>query len=1238
MRKLILSLFTVFIFTLTNSSAQCTMPSVYSGNTGANMTVMLLPNFINSLELTNEGAYIVAITGSGLVIGSSIVYGVDQNSLAIWGDDSLTPEEDGAYTGDEVYFQLIDGTTLYDIYDESDLLLTVNYTTGGVQGLNNVVNAVINCSIEGVEGCTDPLYLEYNESATVDDGSCITFIVDGCTDNTAVNYNPAATLDDDSCEFDSSTCDLPTPFTGNTGSNMTVMLLPDMVSSITVVDEDAFVIAITESGMIIGSVSIYGVSQNQIALWGDDTTTPEVDGALGGESIYFQLIDAANVFDLYDGEILLSVSFAAGGIQGLTSAVSSTLNCIGIVPEVVGCTDATACNYIDEANSDDGSCFFADEYYDCNGQCLLDSDSDGVCDALEVSGCTDPAATNFNDLATDNDGSCEYPPVIEGCTDADANNYNSLANTDDGSCLYGEGGCTYSDAPNYNVDANYDDGTCLFDEPYIYVTNPIEGGVYSTSAIDIVFEVQHVTIGYPSVVPLGGHLKYSIDGGTLASDFNQEGIIPQNFTDGVHTIQFILYNNVSGAIAPWSPAVETTIVFTVGPEGCMESTSGNYNPSAVIDDGSCLPSADVDFDFTNTGVNHTVMLLSDIGTINVDGLEVQIGDLIGVFYLNDGVYTCAGSIVWSGDIEQLAAMGDDTTTPEQDGFTTGQEFVWAVQFTETGNSVFLEATYSNPAMSTFAANSISSIIGFNVLEFEGVFGCMDPDYIEYNPLATVSAPESCVTLKVYGCSDDSYIEYWDYDSLNLTVSEAEVIANIDDGSCETLIISGCTNTGYFDFCDFCNLSDPGSCNQIIIEGCIDSIAENFDPIANISDGSCEYDICIQFELNNFLIEYSSSLGVVVLSYDLINISDQIVFEPTLNINLNDSTYFVLGDMDYSISQIYPADTITVNAVITNDLTALPIFVSLSGQVNLAGVADALEGENVDCLFDFNEILVNTSHIGCTSPTAYNYEEIATIDDGSCVDNLNASIVVFDPVCTDDYGSATIYVTGGFPTYSSPNTYTSYSSLGVPSFDIPVEFNDEGVAYMSGLVVGDYIIEVHDDYEVVSFYNFSISNADSISVTAQVLTSGLLTSTIVFGDVALYQWLLNGETIAGADASIHYAESIGEYQVYVENAQGCGAYSGPVALGFVGIEDFSINSFSLYPNPAQANINIRLLQQKKVISVSLTDVLGQEISSIQIDARTSNVDYSFDVNTLPNGLYFIKVSNDQSQVVKRFVKN
>ena len=47
-------------------------------------------------------------------------------------------------------------------------------------------------------GCTDPTALNYDSTATIDDGSCIA-IVYGCTDSTAINYFPGANVDDGSC-------------------------------------------------------------------------------------------------------------------------------------------------------------------------------------------------------------------------------------------------------------------------------------------------------------------------------------------------------------------------------------------------------------------------------------------------------------------------------------------------------------------------------------------------------------------------------------------------------------------------------------------------------------------------------------------------------------------------------------------------------------------------------------------------------------------------------------------------------------------------------------------------------------------------------------------------------------------------------------------------------------------------------------------------------------------------------
>ena len=59
-----------------------------------------------------------------------------------------------------------------------------------------------------------------------------------------------------------------------------------------------------------------------------------------------------------------------------------------------------ACNYDSTATTSDGSCTYSATYYDCSGNCLVDTDGDGVCNELEVLGCTDSEALNYNLNAT----------------------------------------------------------------------------------------------------------------------------------------------------------------------------------------------------------------------------------------------------------------------------------------------------------------------------------------------------------------------------------------------------------------------------------------------------------------------------------------------------------------------------------------------------------------------------------------------------------------------------------------------------------------------------------------------------------------------------------------------------------------------------------------------------------------------------------------------------------------------
>ena len=126
---------------------------------------------------------------------------------------------------------------------------------------------------------------------------------------------------------------------------------------------------------------------------------------------------------------------------------------------VLGCTDATACNFDEAADENDGSCTYPNAGYDCDGICLGDADGDGICDANEIPGCMDVEACNYNPEATDENGTCTYP--INPAVDCDGN---CLSDIDgDGICDEFElGGCTDETACNFDATATDDDGSCTF--------------------------------------------------------------------------------------------------------------------------------------------------------------------------------------------------------------------------------------------------------------------------------------------------------------------------------------------------------------------------------------------------------------------------------------------------------------------------------------------------------------------------------------------------------------------------------------------------------------------------------------------------------------------------------------------------------------------------------------------------------------------------------------------------------
>jgi hypothetical protein len=77
-----------------------------------------------------------------------------------------------------------------------------------------------------------------------------------------------------------------------------------------------------------------------------------------------------------------------------------------------------------------------------------------------------------------------------------------------------------------------------------------------------------------------------------------------------------------------------------------------------------------------------------------------------------------------------------------------------------------------------------------------------------------------------------------------------------------------------------------------------------------------------------------------------------------------------------------------------------------------------------------------------------------------------------------------------------------------------------------------------------------------------------------------------------------------------------------------------NSLQLFPNPANENVTVSI-QKGMITAINILDVTGRSVKYEKENAKT----VSFDVSELSKGIYFLKVTDENSGVhVIRFVRN
>ncbi len=103
------------------------------------------------------------------------------------------------------------------------------------------------------------------------------------------------------------------------------------------------------------------------------------------------------------------------------------------------------------------------------------------------------------------------------------------------------------------------------------------------------------------------------------------------------------------------------------------------------------------------------------------------------------------------------------------------------------------------------------------------------------------------------------------------------------------------------------------------------------------------------------------------------------------------------------------------------------------------------------------------------------------------------------------------------------------------------------------------------------------------------------------------------------------------------------YDGAIIDNFViettlGVDQNSLNNFSVYPNPTSDNVTVSFNSNSiENVNLSLYDVQGRLITSSKVDSVIGDFNYNFDMASIPTGFYLLKISQGNQNYTSKIIK-
>ena len=258
--------------------------------------------------------------------------------------------------------------------------------------------------------------------------------------------------------------------------------------------------------------------------------------------------------------------------------------------------------------------------------------------------------------------------------------------------------------------------------------------------------------------------------------------------------------------------------------GCVDCRATNFNPYAIVDDGSC----NYNNGFCGTG-----------GAFGTDGVYrcykyIILTDWDDCLIGGDTINAVTGDTFLADDVRYTAYPWPDIyTNPGYSNLTDGHR-VYEANGDGTATCIIANGHYRNYIGDS---QTVSDLLSYQSPGCPAFGCCPSPAPLPDVPYTSLNQPGTVLCNIYNGISNKCEEKVYVYGCTNPDAINYNPSANTDDGSC-IIKVYGCTDPNAFNYNPAATI-DNGTCIPKVY-GCTNPNAINYNPNANTDNGTCTF--------------------------------------------------------------------------------------------------------------------------------------------------------------------------------------------------------------------------------------------------------------------------------------------------------------------------------------------------------------------------------------------------------------